>query len=139
MVVWSPVMLRMCMVYVLRLVDRVDKVVAMLLCRVTTGLLVLVVFVLASTVETKCPWDRLTSIGHLAVWKALSLASSGRPRLTLGPEKFRFGLTTTCLGPMLVVSILLIRCTSLLRMLANILRLQMEALRLGPVFPELVS
>lgn len=132
-------MLRICMVYVLRLVSRVDSVVAILLCRVTAGLLLLIVLVLASTVETKCPCDRLTSIGHLALWKALRFASSGRPRLTSGPEKFRFGLTTTCLGPILVVSILLIRCTSLLRMLASILRLHMEALRLGPVFPDLVS
>lgn len=121
----------------LRLVYRVDNVVAVPLWLLTAGLLTLV---LPNVVEMNCPWEVLTSIGHFDCPNTLSLMSSGRPRLTLGPENFRLGLTTTCLGVIWVPSIVLIRDTSLLHMLPSMLRLQREALVLGVVlFPDLVS
>lgn len=135
-VLWSPVMLRMCMVYMLRLVYRVSTVVAVPLPEVTLGLAILV---LVSSELMKCPWDVLTSIGQLVVPNWLSVVRTGRPRLMFGPEKFRFGLTTIRLVRILVLSIVLIRCTSLLRMLPIMLRLQWEALVLGIPFAVLVS
>lgn len=135
-VLWSPLMLRICMVYVLHLVYRVSTVVAVPLPSFTSGLLTLV---LVSVVLMNCPCEVLTSIGHLAVPNCLNVITSGKPRLMSGPENLRFGLTTTRDGEMFVRSMLLIRPTSLLHMLPIMLPVHMDAPVLGMLFVELVS